>query len=351
MEYFEEINKKYVLRLREIQKELPDFIREFFIGIAENTSIRTRVGYAYDLRIFFNYLIENCSAFKDVCIDKIVISDLDKIKVYDIEGFLDYLTYYTKIDNDGIEMEHKNRENGKSRKLAAVRRMLNFFYKREKIKANPGELIETPKIHDKNIVRLEPDEVARLLDAVEKGDKLSERQKKWHQYTRVRDLAIITLLLGTGMRVSECVGINIRDVDFKVNGVKITRKGGNQAVLYFGDEVAEALDAYFCEREQIEAAKGFEDALFLSMQRRRITDRAIQNLVKKYSSLITNLKNISPHKLRSTYGTALYMETGDIYLVADVLGHANVNTTRKHYAQMQDSRRRSAAKFVKLRKD
>jgi len=94
---------------------------------------------------------------------------------------------------------------------------------------------------------------------------------------------------------------------------------------------------------------GHENALFLSLQNRRITDRAIQNLVKKYASLITSLKNISPHKLRSTFGTQLYAETGDIYLVANVLGHADVNTTRKHYAKMDDSYRRRAANAVRLR--
>ena len=97
--------------------------------------------------------------------------------------------------------------------------------------------------------------------------------------------------------------------------------------------------------------EGHENALFLSLQNRRITVRAVENLVKKYSKLVTNLKNITPHKLRSTYGTSLYRETGDIYLVADVLGHKDVNTTRKHYAAIEDDRRRKAAKYVHLRED
>ena len=160
--------------------------------------------------------------------------------------------------------------------------------------SNPGELIETPKIHDREIIRLEPNEVAVLLDEVEKGDNLTKRQKKWHEHTKIRDLAIVTLLLGTGMRVSECVGINICDVDFETNGVKIVRKGGKEAVVYFSDEVADALDAYFDEREEIIAKEGHEDALFLSLQKKRITDRAIQKLVKKYSECVINLKKISP---------------------------------------------------------
>ncbi len=349
LEYKDEIEKKYTLKLRELKKELPDFVDEFFMSIAEITSIRTRVGYAYDLKIFFNYLIENCDAFKDVYISQIDCSYMNKIRAVDINRFLEYLSYYVKTNDDGETVEITNREKGKSRKLSAVRKLFNYLYKEEKVSSNPGELIETPKIHDKEITRLEPNEVAILLDEVENGDKLTERQKKWHQHTRLRDLAIITLLLGTGMRVSECVGINISDIDFEANGVKITRKGGKEAIIYFGDEVADALDAYLDEREEIIAQEGHEDALFLSLQKKRITDRAIQNLVKKYSECVINLKKISPHKLRSTYGTSLYMESGDIYLVADVLGHADINTTRKHYAQIQDSKRRSAVKYVKLR--
>ncbi len=96
---------------------------------------------------------------------------------------------------------------------------------------------------------------------------------------------------------------------------------------------------------------GHEDALFLSMQNRRLTVRSVENLVKKYASRVTTVKKITPHKLRSTYGTTLYQETGDIYLVADVLGHKDVNTTRKHYAAMKDENKRKAAKTVRLRED
>ena len=208
-----------------------------------------------------------------------------------------------------------------------------------------------PKIHEKEIVRLDADEVSVLLDQVELGNKLTKSQQKFHDKTKTRDMAILTLLLGTGMRVSECVGIDINDIDFKNSGIKIRRKGGNETVIYFGEEVENALLDYLEERKLIVPQDGYENALFLSLQKRRIGVRAVENLVKKYSSLVTNLKKITPHKLRSTYGTALYKETGDIYLVADVLGHKDVNTTKKHYAAIEDERRRKARNAVKLRKD
>ena len=171
----------------------------------------------------------------------------------------------------------------------------------------------------------------------------------YHQRTKTRDLALLTLLLGTGIRVSECVGLDIQDVDFKNNGIKVHRKGGAEVMVYFGDEVMEALWNYLKERNNITPVEGHTNALFLSIQNKRITVRAVEKLVKKYSQLVTNVKKITPHKLRSTYGTTLYQETGDIYLVADVLGHKDVNTTRKHYAALEEDRRRRAGRVVKLR--
>ena len=184
-----------------------------------------------------------------------------------------------------------------------------------------------------------------------KRQELTGQKRVYYEKTKERDLAIVTLLLGTGIRVSECVGLDVEDVDFKNNGIKVTRKGGNEMVVYFGREVEKALKKYIEVRENIVSIAGHEHALFYSTQRKRIGIQAVENLVKKYSRAITTTKKITPHKLRSTYGTALYQETGDIYLVADVLGHRDVNTTKKHYAAMDDARRRKAATAVHLRED
>lgn len=191
--------------------------------------------------------------------------------------------------------------------------------------------------------------MAQLLDEVESGESLSNRQQMYHQRTKKRDLALLTLLLGTGIRVSECVGLDLDDIDFKNNGIKVHRKGGTEVMVYFSDEVMSALNGYLEERSYATPVDGHSNALFLSMQNKRISVRAVENLVKKYSQLVTRVKKITPHKLRSTYGTTLYQETGDIYLVADVLGHKDVNTTRKHYAAQAEDRRKRAGKIVKLR--
>lgn len=344
--YHDEQNKKNILKMRAVLDTLPPFCREFFRGIEEYTSSRTRLAYAYDLRVFFEYLQECCSLCKGKDITGLPISVLEQVTRQDIEEYLGYISYYEK---DGKEIT--NEERGKSRKLASLRSFYNFFFQNERISKNPASLVPIPKQHEKEIIRLEPNEVAVLLDQAEAGSKLTKKELEYHKKTKLRDVALLTLLLGTGIRVSECVGLDIQDVDFDSNGIKIRRKGGNETVVYFGEEVEAALLDYMAERSHILPETGHENALFLSLQNRRMAVRSVENLVKKYASRVTTLKKITPHKLRSTYGTSLYRETGDIYLVADVLGHKDVNTTRKHYAAQEDERRRRAAKAVRLRED
>ena len=348
-EYSKEQSNKDILMTRTILKDLPSFCREYFMSLNDNTSTKTRLNYAYDLRVFFKYITQELDLFDGRPASKLTVDDLAAITVNDIRLFMDYLTYYVK-DNGTPEGETMtNGERGKSRKLAAVRKLFEYFYTNELIPANPAQLVKTPKLHEKAIIRLEPDEAARLLDEIESGDKLTERQKKYHNFTKARDLALVTLLLGTGIRVSECVGIDLEHIDFNLGGIKIHRKGGNEVIIYFGDEVESALQNYLVERENMNPLPGHENALFLSIQNKRISVRSVENLVKKYSKLVTNVKNISPHKLRSTFGTNLYRQTGDIYLVADVLGHKDVNTTRKHYAEESDENRRKV-RDVKIRR-
>ncbi len=344
--YHEKVNNKNELHLRELMAELPRFCRQFFIGIESTTASRTRIAYAYDLGIFFTYLHDTNPVYAKLEIQDFPLEMLDEITPMDIEEYLMYLKYYVK---DGIE--HSNDESSLKRKLSSLKSFYNYFYRNQLIQQNPASIVKIPKLHEKNIVRLDVDEVAILLDEVESGEKLTKRQQAFHEKTKVRDLAILTLMLGTGIRVSECVGLDIDDVDFKNNGIKIHRKGDQEVVVYFGDEVRDALMDYMKEREHTIACEGHTNALFLSLQNKRLSVRSVENLVKKYAKLVTNLKNITPHKLRSTYGTNLYRETGDIYLVADVLGHKDVNTTKKHYAALEDERRRKAAKYVHLRKD
>ncbi len=345
--YREHTDIENTLKLREVLKTLPPFCKDYFRAIDATTTTKTRISYAYDIRIFFQFLLDQNPAFRNYSMQDFTVDVLDNIRALDIEEYQEYL----KVYKNGDKLE-TNGERGLKRKISALRSFYAYYYKREMIHTNPTVLVDVPKIHQKSIIRLDTDEVALLLDYIEHcGDHLTGQKRVFYEKTRERDLALVTLLLGTGIRVSECVGLDIEDVDFKNNGISVTRKGGNEMVVYFGPEVEKALKNYIAVREGITPLAGHEHALFYSAQRRRIGIQAVENLVKKYAREITTTKKITPHKLRSTYGTALYQETGDIYLVADVLGHKDVNTTKKHYAALDDARRRQAASAVTLREN
>lgn len=346
--YHDQTDRNNILKLREVLRTLPEFTRDYFRAIDATTTTKTRISYAYDIRIFFQFLIQENPTFRGKQITDLTVDVLDQVQALDIEEYMEYLKVYKDSQDSFIT----NGETGLKRKISTLRSFYNYYFKHEMIKTNPPALIDMPKIHEKAIIRLDTDEVALLLDYIEHcGDHLTGQKKAYYEKTKKRDLALITLLLGTGIRVSECVGLDVEDLDFKNGAIKVIRKGGNQMFVYFGEEVEKALLDYLEVRETITPVAGHEHALFYSIQRKRMGVQAVENLVKKYAKEITTTKKITPHKLRSTYGTTLYQETGDIYLVADVLGHTDVNTTRRHYAAIGDERRRKAASAVKLREE
>lgn len=341
--YFQKRDSENMNRLREIRRRLPNYCGGYFVAISSRTSVLTRLGYARDLLTFFSYLCQQpqwgVSDTAQFDIDK-----LNALDASDIEEYLDYLTDYAVGDR-----QFSNELRAKSRKLSAIRSLFKYLYNKDLLKQNVSEKVLTPKLHEREIIRLENDEMQKFLDTVESGNNLGEgHQVAYHKNVALRDTAIITLLLGTGIRISECVGLNVDDIDFDNKKFVVTRKGGNRTVLYMPAEVVTALENYLSERLK---EKADTDALFLSLQNRRINVRTVQYLVKKYAFAAVPTKHITPHKLRSTFGTNLYRETKDIYVVATVLGHSDVNTTKKHYAAMSEDIKKQAAESVKLRHD
>lgn len=342
-DYFTQRKISTIKKIREKLSILPYFCREFFVGVENQTSELTRLNYTTDLKIFFDYLIKNVPYFRKKYIDELELSDMEHVTTTDIEMFLSYLTYY-EID----DKSYTNGPHGKSRKLSTVRTMFRYFFNKDKLSENVAGKVTMPKLHQNEIVRLENYEIDDLLDILENVSFNSDRQNTYiANNIKSRDFAIIALLLGTGIRVSECVGLNINDIDFENNAFIVTRKGGNRTTLYFSDEIKDILLKYIDERNKQEVPN--QPALFLSLQNKRITVRAVQYLVKKYTKIIAPLKKITPHKLRSTYGTNLYKATKDIYVVAEVLGHKDVNTTKKHYAAISEDIKKDASTMVKLR--
>lgn len=342
MNYYQQRDMQNRMKMSKYTERLPDYCLDFFIGIENNTSSLTRLNYSMDIYIFFDYLARYVFHKKETDIS---LADLDSLKSRTVEQFLSYLSYY-EIDGK----QYKNDEKGKARKLASIRSFFKYLFNHDMINSNVASKIETPKLHNKEIVRLEKDEVQRLMQTIENPSEFTKRQQEYNKRTFERDNAIITLFLGTGIRISELVGLNVESFDFRQNAFLVTRKGGNQTTLYFSKEVALALKTWLEKRSTL-GLPDDENAMFISLQNKRISVRAVENLVKKFAQIASPLKKISPHKLRSTFGTNLYKQTRDIYIVADVLGHKDVNTTRKHYAAISEDMRRSVADKIKINEE
>jgi len=327
--------------IERVKSKLPSFCNRFFLGITHTTSAQTRLAYAYDLNMFFEFLRTEIDIFVGKSNVDIKFEHLKEITTMHIEIFINHV---------------RNHEKAIMRKLSCLRSFFNYYYKRNELEQNIVTKIDMPKLTEKPIIRLDRDEVGDLIDIVSFGDKLTKGQQKFHDINSLRDITILYFFLGTGIRVSELVGLNIGDIDFANKSFKVTRKGGNQVILYMPDELVEQLELYLGFNNTDNSKKFtisqsvLNQPLFKSIQNKRLGVRSVQNLVSKYAKLAVPLKNISPHKLRSTFGTNLYRSTKDIYVVADVLGHKDVNTTKKHYAQLTDDIRRDAAQKVKIHK-
>ena len=341
--FFEQRDKDNIKAISSYLETLPQFCFDFLLEKETTSSTSTRLALALDLNIFFDFIarFKFQTVAKDISLDQV-----NKITTGDISSFLSYISYYEFNGKN-----YKNSNTGKSRKLASIRALFKWLFKKNLVLSDVASKVDTPKKYEKPIIRLEANEVDKILTTSEEGSlQMSKRQANYLKNTSVRDTALLTLFLASGIRVSECVGLNLSDFDFENNTFKVTRKGGNQTILYFSDETKASLLKWISEREKANIPET-EQAMFTSLQKRRLTVRAVEYIVKKYAQFVSPLKKISPHKLRSTYGTNLYRTTGDIYIVADVLGHKDINVTKRHYAAIAEDSKKTASKLIKLREN
>lgn len=353
MNYSQEKTIKYTNKLRkELLTLLPDFCSDFIVGVSMNTTILTRYNYALDIKTFLEFCVSDRGKFGGMDIKYITLADLDTLKAIDFERFLDYLSSY-QSGNRILQ----NKESAKARKLCSVRALFRYLYSHDMIKQNVTEKVTMPKLREKPILRLDDNEVNSIFENFELNNLFySENMDNYNNNnTKIRDIAIITLLLSTGIRVSECVGIDVDDLDLENGKFNVVRKGEKSSILYIPKDAIVAIENYLAFRANYLKKKKIDStaipALFLSLQNKRISVRAVENIVKKYAAVVAPLKSISPHKLRSTYGTALYRSTKDIYVVAEVLGHKDINTTKKHYAALDEDIKRDAAKLELYKND
>lgn len=328
-------------KIKEILQDMPPFVNEYFRSKKnEEMASTTRLAYAYELRTFFDYL-QKTPGFKNIDLKQATVDILDLLEYQDIEDYLDHMKSYT--NSNGIEVT--NGQQSSKRKISSLRSFYGFYFNKDMIKKNPMLKIPVPKLADKAIVTFDQEEISGILDKIYSNDGDSRQKKASREKTRTRDIAILSLLFGTGIRVSELVGIDLSDLDFKNARIKVTRKGRDESFVMFGEEVEAALNSYLkSDRNALHPDENNKDALFISLQHKRMGVRAVEIMVKKYSNEAgITYKPTTPHKCRSTFGTYVYNETGDIYVVADALGHKSVETTKKHYANIDESHKRIAA--------
>ena len=325
---------KYLDKTNELLSDMPDYVKAYIRSIHQRVSPRTEYEYVKDIMYFFDWV--KASGFTDALPS---LSVMNSFKKTDFEDYLLYLEHYEK---NGVE-----RTNGRTsikRKLSALNSFFSFLYINEYIDKNEVSKINPPKTNKKEIIYMEHDETGHLIHTVNTGMGLSLRQQKLHNKVQVRDSAIVTLLLSTGMRCSELCELDLDDIDEDNFCIHIVRKGGSEALLYYSDDAADYLHQYLIKRKALEVNT---KALFLSNRNDRISPSTVRYLVKKYAKAAVPLKHITPHKLRATYATNLYEATDDIYLVANALDHKSVNTTAKYYANMSNKKKSDSRNKVK----
>ena len=346
-QYQDELIYSLELKANNLIKELPNFAKTYFDYLLDrNSSERTRVQYAYDLKYFFEWL-QNQSGFKGEKIKPLPPSDvLDRLTKEDLQEYVASLRHVSYKDKYGKEHIKKASDSTIARKICSLRSFYRYFYTTGDIKKDTASLLAVPDIKIKEVAILERNDVQRLLEEVEldANDKqgLSRQKKDALNRTKKRDLAIYMLFFGTGMRVSELVGIDLEDLDLKNCSVILTRKGGNQDTTYFSKEVRDALSDYI-ENERVDLLSNNDStALFISLKHSRISQRSVERMIKNYGSSAGMNKKVTPHTTRRTYGTTLYRETRDVFLVADALHHVSTETAKK-YIKMDIKNKQKAA--------
>lgn len=330
-------NLSAVEKTTKLLNDLPDYMVRFVshMSTMKNSSRLTVYEYVRDISIIFQIITEINPVIhskKDITVDV-----LDHLNTDDFEDIM--LKLQNGYEKNGKTFMDDNAS--RARKLASIRALYKYLLGKNLITNNPAAAFPSPKITVQPITFLSDDEIALLLDVITTGTGLTERQQVFSDKNRARDMAMVYLMLSTGIRISECVGIDIDDIDWEENSVYLERKGRKFQNVYFDEKCAELLSAYMDEREDMDLNEP-TTALFISRNGTRITPRSVQRMVKKYASVAVKNKHITPHKLRSTYATGVYNSTGDIYLVKDALNHKSINTTAR-YADISEEKRKEAS--------
>jgi integrase/recombinase XerC len=328
----EDVKYKKQQQLNKLKADLPDYVKEY-ISYCEGTlnrSYNTMISYTYNIRQFFQFLIDQnplISGYDDITIDM-----LNQIEALDMQDYMSYLRLH-KSETKTIQNEAKSR----AQRLSCMRHFFQYLSIYKGLSVNTAKLLDRPKAHSKKKQPLTSEETVELLNNV-KACVGKPESSFYLENTKYRNIAIITTLAYTGIRVSELCNLNLDDIHRDTMTIHVTRKGGDDDEVIINDEVRKAIDRYIdFERQPYDDANR---ALFLSSRHatgERLSVRSVERMIKAYGDTIG--EHVTPHTLRRTFGTKLYNQTGDLYLTATALGHKNIQTTKDFYTTMSEERK------------
>ena len=332
-------------KLHNFLSQLPDFVFDY-IEIAYNgESVNTQIGYSIDIKIFLQYLQK--FKFQDIeNLEDFTVNHIEQVTLRDLTGFQAYLREYetdtVTIDGRHIKRIRRNSEYGINRKMSGIRGLFVYLYKNDLITQNVTDKIDFKKLHQKMKRPLTAQETVNLIDVIYDGEKyFTGRDLTEYQNRKQRDIALFTAYLGTGCRVSELINLDINDVSFDTSSFIVTRKGGDEQEIFMPVQVENELLKYMEERLEMKDAKD-KNALFLSRLGKRMTAQAVEKILKKYCLVvgITDPDKTRPHALRRTFACNMIADGVDIKMVAELMGHKNIEVTHRYYAQYASQKRK-----------
>ncbi len=338
--------QEIVRKCGEIEQSLPRFLKGFFAYLRGNVLPMTRLAYLYDIRFFCHYLVEETALTEAETPGELTIRDFNRIRATDVNDFIDYCRRY-QVETDGSITIYENNNKTLARKKSSISVMFKQLYRDELMEKNITDgfdPIRVPKASEREIKALQDDEVMIMLDAVSTGSHLTKKERQFWEKTKKRDKAILLLFLTYGLRLSELQQLNVSSFHFSRGEFTIYRKRGKESKMPLNRSVTAVVSEYI-EEERADSKtldEEYKDALFLSLQGKRMTERQIRELVKKYTSIGLSTSRdagYSPHKLRATAATSLIGRGNSIYDVQALLDHEQVTTTQLYAAHKMNVKR------------
>ncbi|TKG99544.1 tyrosine recombinase XerS [Peribacillus simplex] len=352
-------------KLEQLVKSMPFYIVEYVDNKLDTRSPSTLLNYVLDYKLFLEWLIAEGIAEQEHIKD-IPLSVLEKLKLIEAQSFIKFL------ERRNIPINKKETKKAErvsvNRKISALRSLFKYlttqtengegepyFYRNVMLKIEVNKVKETLRARASRISTkiFHNDEDARFLEFLKHDyeKELPDKSRKLIYFKRdkERDFAILSLFLGSGIRVNELSNLRLRDLDFEEKQIHVLRKGGKKDVVAVSPPSMQDLKDYLAVRTERYRGSN-DDTAYVFLTRVNdgatpLSNRAIETLVKKYTKAFKSNKSMSPHKLRHTYGTNLMEQSGDIHLLMTQLGHTST-TTAALYTNPEQEKAKKAAKLL-----